>query len=187
MGAGGSPGRRVAMPRGHSPDLRERVRLACEEEGLSAGAAAGRCRIGERTVHRWRRVARREGRRQATPHAGGSLPARKRCSVSSAPRATPPRRQSRLTFTRGAPASAPRAYVARFSGLACAETRKTLRAAARARPDVQTERAAFRSEGGALHPDRFVDASGVLTTRVRLHARAPKGQRASDSAPAGRG
>lgn len=59
------------MPRGYSPDLRERVLLACEEEGLSAVAAARRDWIGERTVHRWRQVARQEGRRQAKPHAGG--------------------------------------------------------------------------------------------------------------------
>lgn len=59
------------MPRGYSPDLRERVLRACEEEGLSAVAAARRYRIGERTVHRWRQVARQEGRRQAKPAGGG--------------------------------------------------------------------------------------------------------------------
>lgn len=41
---------------------------------------------------------------------------------------------------------------------------------------------------GALDPHRlvFLDESGVLTNMVRLYARAPKGQRASGSAPAGR-
>lgn len=101
-----------------------------------------------------------------------------------------PRWRSRRILTSGAPAAASvlRLYVARFSGSACVEKRKTLHAAERERPDVQTERSAFRSEVSALHPDRlvFVDESGVLTNMVRLYARAPKGQRAYGSAPAGR-
>jgi transposase len=63
-----------------------------------------------------------------------------------------------------------------------------LHAAERDQPDVQAERAAFQAEVAALDPERlvFVDESGVLTNMVRLYARAPEGQRAQGSAPAGR-
>src|SRR5512143_1630249 len=67
--------------------------------------------------------------------------------------------------------------------------KKTLRRAAeQERPEVQAERAAFQKRVGALDPHRlvFLNESGVLTTMVRLYARAPKGQRACGSAPAGR-
>lgn len=62
------------MPAAYSADLRERVLIACEEEGLSRAAAARRFRVGERTVYRWLAEARDEGRRCAKPHAGGPLP-----------------------------------------------------------------------------------------------------------------
>jgi transposase len=53
--------REVSMPWAYSGDLRERVLLACEEEGMGAVAAARRYRIGERTVYSWRQVAHQEG------------------------------------------------------------------------------------------------------------------------------
>ena len=62
------------MPAAYSADLRERVLIACEEEGLSRAAAARRYRVGERTVYRWLHEARHEGRRCAKPHAGGPRP-----------------------------------------------------------------------------------------------------------------
>ncbi len=61
------------MPRAYSADLRERV-LAAGEDGLSPAAAAARFRVGERTVYRWRREARHEGRRHAKPHRCGRRP-----------------------------------------------------------------------------------------------------------------
>lgn len=62
-----------------------------------------------------------------------------------------------------------------------------MHAAERDQPDVQAERDAFQAEVAALDPERlvFVDESGVLTNMVRLYARAPEGQRAQGSAPAG--
>jgi transposase len=62
------------MPGAYSADLRERVLAAGEEEGLSPAAAATRFRVGERTVYRWRREARHEGRRYAKAPAGGPRP-----------------------------------------------------------------------------------------------------------------
>jgi transposase len=61
------------MPRAYSADLRERVVTDCEA-GLGRAAAARRYRLGERTVYRWLVEARHDGRRRATPHAGGPRP-----------------------------------------------------------------------------------------------------------------
>lgn len=60
-----------AMARAYSADLRERVISVCNEEGLSVAEAARRYRLGERTVYRWRRIVRQEGRGRALLHRGG--------------------------------------------------------------------------------------------------------------------
>lgn len=61
------------MPRAYSADLRERAVADCEA-GLGRAATARRYRVGERTVYRWLREARHEGRRHAKRHAGGRRP-----------------------------------------------------------------------------------------------------------------
>ncbi|HZC12761.1 MAG TPA: IS630 family transposase [Thermoleophilaceae bacterium] len=63
-----------------------------------------------------------------------------------------------------------------------------MRAAEQDREEVQAERAAFGARRGRIDPGRlvFVDEAGVATDLVRTHARAPKGQRARGTAPAGR-
>ena len=58
------------MPRAYSPDLRERVLLACEQGGASQGEIARRFQVGERTISGWLKVAR-TGRRTAKPATGG--------------------------------------------------------------------------------------------------------------------
>ena len=58
------------MPRAYSPDLRERVLLACEQGGASQGEIARRFQVGERTISGWLKAAR-TGRRTAKPAAGG--------------------------------------------------------------------------------------------------------------------
>ena len=58
------------MPRAYSPDLRERVLLACEQGGASQGEIARRFQVGERTIAGWLKAAR-SGRRTAKPAAGG--------------------------------------------------------------------------------------------------------------------
>ncbi len=58
------------MPRAYSPDLRERVLLACEQGGASQGEIARRFQVGERTISGWLKAARM-GRRTAKPAAGG--------------------------------------------------------------------------------------------------------------------
>lgn len=66
--------------------------------------------------------------------------------------------------------------------------KKTLRADERDRDDVRDERTAFAERVRGVAPDRlvFVDEAGVTAAMVRGHARAPRGQRAHGSAPAGR-
>jgi len=67
-------GRRTAMGRAYTAELRERVLLACERGGLSRSRIAGLLGVGESTVYRWQQTWRAEGRRAAKPHAGGPAP-----------------------------------------------------------------------------------------------------------------
>ncbi len=62
------------MPGAYSADLRERVLLACEQGRLSRAKVARLFQIAESTVYRWLQTWRREGRREAKPHAGGPAP-----------------------------------------------------------------------------------------------------------------
>ena len=66
------------MPHACSTDLRERVLAAYEAGEGSQAAIAGRFRVGERTLSRWLRAARTEGRR------GPKTPARRRAPVGGA-------------------------------------------------------------------------------------------------------
>lgn len=59
------------MPRAYSPDLRERVLAACEADEGSQAELARRFRVGERTLQRWLRAARSEGRRGPKVRARG--------------------------------------------------------------------------------------------------------------------
>jgi transposase len=61
-----------------------------------------------------------------------------------------------------------------------------LHADQRDRPDVRAKRDQFRQEVGTIEPPRrvFVDETGVATTMTPAYARAPRGQRVVDSAPA---
>ncbi|HEX6015593.1 MAG TPA: helix-turn-helix domain-containing protein [Geminicoccaceae bacterium] len=71
------------MPRACSTDLRERVLAAYEAGEGSQAAVARRFRVGERTLSRWLRAARAEGRRGPKPAGRGRAPrrsgARRRC------------------------------------------------------------------------------------------------------------
>ena len=62
------------MPGAYSADLRQRVLLACEQGRLSRAKVARLFQVAESTVYRWQQTWRREGRRQAKPHAGGPAP-----------------------------------------------------------------------------------------------------------------
>ena len=62
------------MPGAYSADLRKRVPLACERGRLSRAKLAALFQVGASTVDRWLPTWRREGRREAKPHAGGPAP-----------------------------------------------------------------------------------------------------------------
>ncbi len=62
------------MPRAYSTDLRERVLVAWERREGTQAAIAHRFSVSEATVENWLRQARREGRREPKPHAGGPRP-----------------------------------------------------------------------------------------------------------------
>jgi transposase len=61
------------MPQPYSPDLRERVLVACERGDGSQVEIARRFQVCPACVSNWRRQAR-EGRRQPKPHSGGLPP-----------------------------------------------------------------------------------------------------------------
>jgi transposase len=62
------------MPEPYSDDLRERVLLTCERGRLSRAKIAEVFQVAESTIYRWLQTWRREGRREAKPHAGGPAP-----------------------------------------------------------------------------------------------------------------
>ena len=59
------------MPQPYSPDLRERVLVACERGDGSQVDIAHRFQVCPATVSNWRRQEREEGRRAPKPHSGG--------------------------------------------------------------------------------------------------------------------
>src|SRR5688500_7357560 len=62
------------MPRAYSADLRERALAAHEAGEGSQTELAQRFRIAARTLSRWLRAARMEGRREPRPRASGPGP-----------------------------------------------------------------------------------------------------------------
>ena len=104
------------------------------------------------------------------------------------PRAMTPPWPSTPRPTRRAPgaSSAPRPCAGRSSASACRE-KKTPRATEQDRAEIRAERATFADQVRGLDPRRlvFVDEAGVTTHMSRTYARAPRGQRACATAPAG--
>jgi transposase len=62
------------MPQPYSPDLRERVLVACARGDLPQVEIARRFQICPATISNWRRQGREDGRRQPKPHSGGVPP-----------------------------------------------------------------------------------------------------------------
>ena len=62
------------MPGAYSADLRQRALLAGEQGRPSRAKVARLFQVAESTVDRWLQTWRREGRREAKPHAGGPAP-----------------------------------------------------------------------------------------------------------------
>jgi transposase len=185
-------GREVIMPRASSADRRERV-LADREAGLGRAAAARRCRIGERTVYRWLRAARHEGRRRAKPHAGGPRPAiagtedvvlheSRWPGANDATLAEQAGPYEARTGRKPSPSTPCRA----FRRLGLPRERDLARGGTGSRGDPGRAGGAFAGRVAAIiDPKRLVsvDEAGVTTNMVRRHARAPRGQRAYGRRP----
>ena len=177
------------MPKPYSADLRERVLLA-DEAGLPPPAVAQRFGIGLATVYLWRQQARAEGRRCAKPHGGGR--ARGIDAAGEAIlRALVAERNDRTLDEYREQLAAGRRSAGRPCAAPCGGSgygaKKTLRASARDRADIQAERAVFCERVRQLDAKNlvFLDESGITTAMTRLYARARRGERAHGSAPGG--
>lgn len=176
------------MPRACSPDLRERVLAACEAGEGSQAEVARRFRVGERTLSRWLRVARTEGRR------GPKVPARKRARSGARRRCWPSWSPSRaMPPWPSTPSGSPSVPVSGVASLRLPGAQvpgpgaeeKTLRAAERDREEVARARAAWRAELAGIDPQRpvFLEESGIDTRLTRAYGRARRGQRVLGKVP----
>ena len=181
------------MPGAYSADLRERVLLACERGRLSRAKVARLFQVAESLVHRWLQTWRREGRRQATPHAGGPAPRldaqaleKLRAMVAEANDLSLAEYAARLSEHAGVTVSGPTVCRALLK-LRLPRT-KTPRAIEQDRPDIIAARAAWRAALAEVDPRRliFLDESGVDTRMTRVYARAAPGERAIGKLPGGR-
>lgn len=187
------------MPEPYSNDLRKRVLLACEHKEGSRADIARRFRVGESTVSAWLRVARKEGRRQAKPHAGGPSPQldaeklqRLREIVLENNDGTLADYGEQLAASTGCRvgmASLCRA-LQKLSSFAEAQTdskKKTLRASELERDEIARERQDYQANIKEKEASRLVfrDETGITTQMTRTHARAQRGQRACGSVPCG--
>jgi transposase len=171
-----------------SNDLRERILAAVDHREGSRRQIAARFRVDVSTITRLLRLRYQTGSFDPRPHAGGKPPTldqdgleRLRGVVQERPDATLEQMRQHLDLTgsimivwRG------------LQKLDITRKKKTRHADERDRPDVQKKRRSFRRKVKAIEPKRlvFVDETGVTTAMTPTYARAPRGERAVDSAPA---
>jgi transposase len=171
-----------------SNDLRERILAAVDSREGSHRQIAARFRVNVSTITRLLQLRRQTGSLDPRPHGGGKPPTlehdgleRLRGVVQQRPDATLAQLRQHLNLNgsimivwRG------------LQKLAITRKKKTQHADERDRPDVQKKRRSFRRKVKAIEPKRlvFVDETGVTTSMTPTYARAPRGQRAVDSAPA---
>jgi transposase len=171
----------------YSKDLRERVAAAVDHGEGSQREIARRSRVSLTFVFRLLRRRRDAGTLDPKPHGGGPTPA------------LGPDEQQRLHQLIREQPDATLEQLRQLGGFTCSLTtlwralrrrdltrkKKTLHADERDRPDVQTKRRSFRRKIKKIEPERlvFVDESGVTTAMTPAYARAPRGERAVDSAP----
>lgn len=174
--------------RAYSSDLRERIIAALDRhEGSIRWIARVFC-VSTSFIVRLLQRRRDEGTLDPKPHGGGSPPAlgpddldRLAGLVRDQPDATLEQLRQRGGFT----CSLKTLWFA-LDRLGLTRKKKSLHASQRDRPDVQTKRRAFRRKVCQIEPKRlvFVDETGITTAMTPTHARAPRGERAVDSAPA---
>ena len=173
--------------RPYSIDLRERVAAAVDDGEGSQREIAATYRVSPSFVSRLLRRRREAGTLAPKPHGGGPAPSlgpddRRRLDemIREQPDLTLKQLKERGGFT----CSLKTLWFA-VRRLDLTFKKKSLHASERDRPDVRTKRRSFRREVKEIEPKRlvFVDETGVTTAMTPTHARAPRGERAVDSAP----
>jgi transposase len=171
-----------------SQDLRQRIVAAVDNNEGTRREIAKRFRVDVSCITRLLQLRRQTDSLQPRPRGGGRLPTldeqgleRLRAAVQDQPDATLEQLRDRLNLDgsimivwRG------------LKRLGITRKKKTRHADERDRPDVQEARRVFRQAVEAIAPERlvFVDETGVTTAMTPTYARAPRGKRAVDSAPA---
>jgi transposase len=171
-----------------SEDLRERIIAAVDHHEGSRRAIARRFQVDVSCITRLLQLRRQTGSLQPRPHGGGKQPMldsdgleRLRSLVRERPDATLEDLRQHLGLSGS--------IMVVWRGLQrldITRKKKTRHADERDRPDVQTKRRSFRRKVKAIAPKRlvFVDETGVTTAMTPTYARAPRGERAVDSAQA---
>jgi transposase len=174
--------------RPYSSDLRERIAAAVDHHDGSIRWIARVFRVSTSFVVRLLQRRRAAGTLDPEPHRGGRPPAlgsddlgRLAGLVRDQPDATLEQLRQRGGFT----CSLKTLWFA-LDRLGLTRKKKSLYASQRDRPDVQEERRSFRRKVRPIEPKElvFVDETGVTTAMTPAYARAPRGERAVDSAPA---
>ena len=171
-----------------SNDLRERILAAVDNcEGSRRQIAARFC-VNVSTITRLLQLRHQTGSLDPRPHGGGKPPTldhdgleRLRTVVRERPDATLAQMREHLNLSGS--------LMILWRGLRkldITRKKKTQHANERDRPDVQKKRRSFRRKVKAIEPQRlvFIDETGVTTAMTPAYARAPRGERAVDSAPA---
>jgi transposase len=173
--------------RPYSTDLRERVAAAVDHQEGSLRQIARRFRVSLSFIARLLQRRRDADTLEPKPHGGGPPSVlgpddqqRLAALIREQPDATLEQLKQRGGFT----CSLKTLWLAlRRRGLTL--KKKSLHASDQDRPDVQTKRRSFRRKVKRIEPERlvFVDETGVTTAMTPAYAWAPRGERASASAP----
>src|SRR5512135_1794828 len=174
--------------RPYSSDLRARIVAAIDHHDGSIRWIARVFRVSTSFIVRLLQRRRATGTLDPEPHRGGRPPAlgpddleRLAALVRQQPDATLEQLRQRGGFQ----CSLKTLWYA-LDRLGLTYKKKSLHASQRDRPDVRKKRRAFRKEVREIDPQHlvFVDETGVTTAMTPAYARAPRGERAVDSAPA---
>jgi transposase len=174
--------------RPYSLDLRERILAAVDHHEGSIRWIARIFRVSTSFLVRLLQRRRATGTLAPEPHRGGPAPSlgpddleRLDALVRKQPDAT----REQLKQQGGFPCSLKTLWYA-LDRLGLTRKKKSLHADQRDRPDVQKKRRSFRRKVRTIEPKKlvFVDETGVTTAMTPAYARAPRGERAVDSAPA---
>jgi transposase len=174
--------------RPYSSDLRERVAAAIDHHDGSIRWIARIFRVSTSFVVRLLQRRRAAGTLDPKPHGGGPPPALgpdDRERLAGLVRDQPDATLEQLRQQGGFGCSLKTLWFA-LDRLGLTRKQKSLHASQRDRPDVQEKRRSFRRKVRQIEPKAlvFLDETGITTAMTPAYARAPRGERAVDSAPA---